>query len=187
MNTSNNLPEIIGLGGTFAAGKDTLAEELVKNYAYNHVSTSDMVRSSARQRYGNIERPTLQKTAAELRKEGGDGVLAEQALETPRPLIISGIRTAGEAETVKQAGGVVVFVDADPKLRYERMRARRRDSETKLTFDEFLAKEKVEIAGTVSGADQNIGAVRELADVVIDNSGTREEFIGSAIDLLLKT
>jgi dephospho-CoA kinase len=187
MNTSNNLPEIIGLGGTFAAGKDTLAEVLAKNYNYTHISTSDMVRAAARERYGNIERPTLQKTGAELRVEGGSGVLAKRALELPRPLIISGIRTAGEIEVIKQAGGVMIFIDADPKLRYERMRARQRDNETRLTFDEFLAKEKKEIEGSVANADQNIGAVRELADIVVDNSDTKEEFVNSAVAQLTKT
>jgi len=184
MNTSNNLPEIIGIGGTFASGKDTLAEYLVRNYGYNHVSTGDIVRIAARERYGNIERPTLQITGGELREEGGSGVLAEKALQRPRPLVITGIRTSGEAETIKAAGGVMLFIDADPEKRYERMQIRQRDNEVQQTLDEFLAKEKKEIEGTVANADQNIGVVRSLSDIMLDNSGELNKFLNDTVKTL---
>jgi dephospho-CoA kinase len=184
MSISNNLPEIIGLGGTFASGKDTLARELVRNYGYTHASTSDMVRAAARERYGNIERPTLTKVGAELRAEGSLGVLAERALAlNARPIVISGIRTVGEATAIKNAGGVMVFVDADPRIRYERMQGRARDAEARLTLDEFLDKEKNEINGINAGTI-NIGAVRNLADINLDNSGSKEQFMDAAMKSL---
>ena len=186
MSISNNLPEIIGIGGTFASGKDTLAEYLVRNYGYNHVSTGDMVRMTARERYGNIERPTLQKTGSELREESGPGVLAEKALGQPRPLVITGIRTGGEVETIKAAGGVMLFVDADPEKRYERMCNRSRDAEVKLTLDEFLANEAKEVKVTDDAADQNIGVVRNLSDVMLDNSGELDKFLSDTVETLKK-
>ena len=68
---------IIGLSGTFASGKDTLAHHLVQKFNFLHISTGDMVRAVAESEYGNIERPTLVKTANELREKRGPGVLAE--------------------------------------------------------------------------------------------------------------
>jgi len=185
MSISNNLPEIIGLGGTFAAGKDTLAKTLVEKYGYKHDSTSDAVRAAARERYGSIERPILTKTAIELRNENGAGVLAERALETGvRPIVISGIRTAGEVEAIKQAGGVMVFVDADPRVRYERMSSRLRDKESELSFEEFMAREAKEVQVTDNSADQNIGVVQQMSDIMIDNSGSEDEFLTSAVNKL---
>ena len=185
MSTSNNLPEVIGLGGTFASGKDTLAEYLAQNFDFQHVSTGDIVRAVAQERYGNIERPTLQKTAIELRTENGSGVLVERALATgTRPIVLSGIRTAGEVAAIKAAGGVMMFVDADSEKRYERMRGRLRDGETELTLEEFLANEAKEVEVTASDADQNIGVVRSMSDIMLDNNGSKEEFFSSAIEKL---
>ena len=176
------LPAVIGLSGTFASGKDTLAEYLVGEFGYTHVSTGDMIRVEAMKRYGDIERPTLVKVGAELRAESGSGVLAKKALEQSRPVVITGVRAVGEAEAIKSAGGVMVFVDADPRVRYERMISRSRDSETELSFDEFLANEEREIKAVSADTDQNIGAVRELCDISIDNSGSYEEFFDSATE-----
>ena len=180
----DSLPDLIGIGGTFASGKDSLACALVDRFGFTHVSTGDMVRIEAMKRYGNIERPTLTTVAVELRNESGSGVLAKKALELPRPLVVSGIRTAGEVKTLKSAGGVMVFIDAEPGTRFKRMKSRQRDSETKLTFEEFLAREQNEISGAKTDADQNIGAVREMSDLTLDNNGTYEEFIDGAINKL---
>lgn len=51
--------DIIGLAGTFASGKDTVAHKLVEDFGYTHVSTGDMVRRVAQEKYGSIERPVL--------------------------------------------------------------------------------------------------------------------------------
>jgi dephospho-CoA kinase len=137
---SSKLP-IIGLTGTFAGGKDTLAKYLRDEFGYNHASTSDIVRKFAKEKYGSIERPILNKTATELRHTRGAGILAELALEEKKPLIVSGIRSLGEAKVVKAAGGIIVFVDASLEIRYARMQARQRDSEAKVTLEDFKARE----------------------------------------------
>lgn len=182
---SNKLPDLIGIGGTFASGKDSFAREL-EDRKFNHSSTSDMVRAVAKEKYGNIERETLRKTAIESREEFGAGIFVERALGFSLPLAISGIRTAGEVRALKKAGGIMVFVDADPRIRYERMIGRDRDNETKLTFEEFLTNEQKEISGAKTDADQNIAAVREMSDLYIENNGTLEEFIAKAISGLEK-
>lgn len=43
-------PQLIGLAGTFASGKDTLAKRLIETFGYEHASTSDMVRKIALER-----------------------------------------------------------------------------------------------------------------------------------------
>ena len=184
--SSNNLPNLIGISGTFASGKDSLAKILVENYGFTHASTSDMVRAAAQERHGNIERPTLRKVGVELRNESGAGVLVERALKLTLPLVVSGIRTTGEVCLLKKAGGVMVFIDADQKIRYDRMKARQRDSESELIFDEFRSKEQKEVSGAKTDADQNIAAVREESDLYLENNGTHDEFIASAISRLVE-
>jgi dephospho-CoA kinase len=186
MSISNNLPEIIGIAGTFASGKDTLAQVLAEEYGFTHISTSDMVREAAMERYGSIERPILHKVATELRTESGAGTLVKKALQHSRPMVVTGIRSLGEAKELKAAGGVMIYTDADPRRRYERIKMRSRDSETTLSLEQFLANEEKEMHGGDREMDFNIRAIGEMADIRLMNDGTPEEFLAEAIERLSK-
>ena len=71
MSTSaNNV--IFGLAGTFASGKDSLARHLEEKFNIKHISTGDIVRIYAQEKYGSIERPVLYKMANELRETKGN-------------------------------------------------------------------------------------------------------------------
>ena len=179
MSTSNK-PTLIGLAGTFAAGKDTISHRLEADFGYRHVSTSEMVRRLARKNYGSIERPILVKTADKLRHQNGAGALVIEALKQPVPLIVSGLRSLGEAKAIKEAGGLLVFVDAPAELRYERMRARDRDTETKLSLEEFIAGEQREWHAGDEDADFNLQGIKMMSDHVIDSSKPIDEFVEEA-------
>lgn len=178
-------PQLIGLTGTFASGKDTLAKHLVDDFAYNHVSTSDMVRSIAFERYGSLERPVLRETAEEERRTHGPGALVIDALtQKEKPLIVSALRSLGEAKEIKKAGGLLVFIDADIAIRYERMKARLRDDEAKQTLEAFTAGEQKEWYGGDGDADFNLRDIKAMADVVIENDLDLDSFIAAAYQAL---
>lgn len=177
-------PQIVGIAGTFASGKDTLAEYLAKDFGFTHVSTGDMVRKVAMDKYGSIERPVLAKTGAELRRSQGAGALVLEALEEPRPLVITGIRTLGEARAVKNADGRLLFVDAPVELRYDRVKSRARDNETKLTLEQFVENEAAELYSGPNDEDFNIRGIGGIADIVIENSESLEDFIAAAYSKL---
>ncbi len=177
MSTSNKTTDIIGLAGTFASGKDTIAHHLVDDFGYTHVSTGDMVRKVAQEKYGSIERPVLFKTATELRYESGAGALVLEALKEHRPTVISGIRTLGEAKALLEAGGTLVFVDAPVEIRYERVKSRNRDKETELTLEQFIANEEKEMYAGPNDEDFNIRGIRDLADIVVENTLPLNEFV----------
>jgi adenylate kinase len=181
-----SLPQIIGIAGTISSGKDTLAEYLVENYGYTHVSTGDMIRAEATKRYGNAERPTLQIVGPELRAESGAGVLVIKALEAERPVVITGLRTPGEIKTLQAAGGVLLFIDAYVETRYERMVKRDRDAESVKTFEEFAESERAEVAAGNNDEDFNQVAVQNMADKTINNSGDLETLYKVALDFLEK-
>lgn len=178
MNTSSNKPEIVGIAGTFASGKDTVAEYLVKDFNYTHVSTGDMVRKVAMKLHDSIERPVLHETATKLRYDSGAGALVLEALKENRPLVVTGIRTLGEAKALKAAGGVLLFVDAPVEIRFERVKSRQRDSETELTLEQFKANEEKELYGGPNDEDFNIRGIGEIADISIKNDNSLESFIG---------
>ncbi len=176
MNTSAK-PELIGIAGSFASGKDTVAHALEADYGFTHVSTGDMVREAALRERGSIERPVLFDVADEHRHRDGAGVFVTHALQKPLPLVITGIRSLGEAKALKQAGGILLFIDAPAKVRYERMQARHRDAEIELTLEQFEANEHKEWHSGETDADFNLRDVRAMSDVVMDNVLPLKDFI----------
>jgi len=183
--TTSNKYKIIGLAGTLAAGKDTVGNLLSKKHGYLHVSTGDALRAEKKRVFGDSPEALLVRNdpyANKLRTERGPGVLVELAYEEykrradefPGGLIASGIRSIGEAEKIKELGGIIVFVDADSKLRYERITGRGRDvNDSGVTYEQFMAMEKSESdVDPVDKTIQNIPAMKDRADIILDNNGS---------------
>lgn len=183
MSISSKHP-LIGIAGSFASGKDTIAHHLEKDFNFTHVSTGDMVREIAQSERGSIERPVLHEVADEHRKRDGAGAFVEEALKRSRPLVVTGIRTKGEAKALKAAGGVLIFVDAPIEVRHERVKSRQRDAETELTLEQFEAFEEKEWYSGETDADFNLRGIKAMADVVIDNVVSLDEFIAMAYQKL---
>ena len=176
MNISSK-PRLIGIAGTFTSGKDTIANKLVADFGFVHVSTSDMIREIAQKERGSIERPILHEVAAEHRRREGAGVFVNFALKKPLPLVITGMRSLGEAKAIKQAGGVLLFIDAPIRLRYERMKIRLRDNETHLSFEEFEANEQKEWHMGDNDADFNLRGIKNISDVVFSNNRNIDDLV----------
>lgn len=176
MAKTNKKPQIIGISGTFASGKDALAECLERDHGYNHVSLGNMVRKVAKELHGSVERPILKQVAENLRYEKGAGALVLEALKEPRPLVITGVRTIGEAKALQEAGAVILFVDTDIEVRFIRVKTRMRDRETELTLDEFSKNEEKEMYSGPNDEDFNIRGVGKLADIHIDSGLPLEDY-----------
>lgn len=184
MNTSSK-PQLIGISGSFASGKDTIAHHLKADFGFTHVSTSGIVRDIALREQGSIEREVLHRVADEHRRRDGAGVFVQMAIKgRTLPLVVTGIRSMGEVSAIKQAGGVMVFVDAPAKLRYERMKTRHRDDEVKLSLDKFVANEQKEWHSGNDDADFNLRDIKATADVVVSNESDLGSFIQEAYQRL---
>lgn len=179
MSTSAK-PELIGVGGTFASGKDLLAHYLSDHYGYTHPSTSELVRNIAIRERGSVERNVLYEVADHYRKTQGADYFVRMCLGALRPTVITGLRSVGEAKAIKAAGGVIVFVDAPIELRYERMIARDRDEETQLTLEEFRAREASEWHAGDDDADFSLSGIKAMADIQLDASQPKADFITDA-------
>jgi dephospho-CoA kinase len=186
--------KIIGISGAFASGQDTLAQYLRDKHGFIWFSTSDMVRKFSMERHGSIERPDLFETATFLRKTRGGGVLVElgweefEALDNKVGLVLSGIRSMGEMnEVVRKLKGVMLYTDADPELRYERMVMRQRDSEAKITRAEFETRQKAEWYVGDQDSDFNkrdIRAYCESKDMIVYNEADLASFFHAAEEKL---
>lgn len=178
--------KLIGVTGTASSGKDTVTELLAQLFNLQNMSSGDMVRAITRQVYNlppdfSPVRDQLFDVANYVRTEIDPAAMVKLCILQARAqevsgAVISGLRTVGEAEAVRAAGGIIIGVDADPKVRYERMSARGRDAETQKTFEEFLKQDEYENKGlSDSGPNRGIRAIIDSADLVIDNTKGLEE------------
>jgi dephospho-CoA kinase len=167
---------IIGLTGTFAAGKDEAARYLEEEKGFEHYSTADILREKVREEGLDTNRETLRVFVNSLRKEKGDDYLAREAVKRIRgdKAAISAIRSIGEVDYLKSLKDFkLIFVDAPIELRYDRIKDRKRAGEEQLTFEMFQEKEMLEMSGQSS---QRLDYSKEKADLIIENAGTLEEF-----------
>ncbi len=171
---------IIGVGGTDGSGKDTIGEVLA-GHGWLFVSVTDLLRDEAKRRGLPLDRPNLRKISTEWRRQSGLGVLVDKALEVfkqqrspkkPAGLALASLRNPGEADRVHELGGQVIWVDADPKIRYQRIMARQRGTEDQVSFEDFLAEEQVQMKPSGDESTLSLSAVKAKADVFIANNSS---------------
>ncbi len=175
--------KIIGIAGTNGSGKDSLGQILADDYGWLFVSVTEILRAEARKRGLPIERKTLWTISAEWRRQSGLGVLVNKAVKQfeksggkYKGLAVASLRNPGEADRIHELGGKVVWVDADPKLRYERTESRSRSPEDHKTFEEFLVIQQAEMQQEGDDATLSLVGVKAKADIFLENNGTLEEF-----------
>lgn len=175
-----NKLQLIGLAGTNGAGKDTVGHILAEHHNYLFISVTEVLRKEAVRRGLKIERGTLRNISAEWRRALGLGVLVDKAVaeyETHEDkyagVVISSIRNPGEADRIHDLGGTVIWVDADPRIRYDRVQAnlanRGRAGEDDKTFEQFQAEEAAEMKSSGDAATLNMAGVKELCDIFSNN------------------
>ncbi len=174
--------KIVGISGTNGSGKDTVGQMLAERHNFLFISGSDLLREEARKRGLPIGRKVLSSISAEWRRKEGMGAVAARVYELYKSkkgqysgLATVSLRHPGEAEFIQSIGGMVVWVDADPKVRYERItknaHARGRVSEDDKTYEEFLAEQEAEMSHAGDVATLDMSAVKERADIFLTNNG----------------
>ncbi len=166
---------IIGVTGPMASGKNEFGK-ILGEHGFSRLSLSDLVREEAKKRGMPIERGILQDIGNDLRETYGVGILAELALKRidNGNCVIDGIRNPGEIDVLKKRKDfLLVGVDANTKVRFERVKERIKDSDPK-NWEEFLTVETRD--REEGGKGQAVDACMSLADITLENNGSREEF-----------
>lgn len=180
---------IIGITGTNGAGKGAVVDYLVEK-GFTHYSSSGYLGEELDRRGVEKTRSNLRAVGNEFRAKYGNGYLPETFLKMANEqgvthIVIESVRSTGEAEKIKAAGGVMLVVDADRKLRYDRIFARKTGKDF-VDFDTFVAQEEREWYGAEGDHDMNIQRVMDMRDYTILNNGTFEELKGQVDEVLEK-
>jgi shikimate kinase len=175
--------QIIGLAGTNGSGKDTVGHILVTSHGYLFISVTELLRAEAKRRNQQVDREILRTISAEWRRELGLGVLVDKAVaeyEKNRDgysgVAIASLRNPGEADCIHAFGGTMVWLDGDPRVRYERIQvnaaSRNRAEEDNKTFEQFLSEEETEMHSPKGGDETSLdmSEVKNRCDVLIYNN-----------------
>ena len=202
---------IIGITGTLGAGKGAVVDYLVQQNNFLHFSVRSYLTEIIVEREMPVNRDSMVLVANELRAANGPSYLAEQLLvkavdkmstlsmseedsqqqqqqqqqQQPGGAIIESIRTIGEVEALRSSGHsfVLLAVDADPKLRYERV-VLRKSATDQVTFEQFISDENREMNNN-EPHKQNLQECIKRSDYTLRNEGTLEE-LHAQVDQMLK-
>lgn len=175
--------KIIGLAGTNGSGKDVLGLMLAERRGYLNATATNMLLVGLKERGWPIDREHKAKLSAEWRRERGMGVIVDMAVDMfeaepgqYKGIVVGSLRHPGEVERVHELGGVVVWIDADPKIRYDRIQSNLQERvnthhEHQKTFEEFLSEQEREMHPIGDAATLNMSAVKEGADIFLENNG----------------
>lgn len=175
---------IIGLTGRNAAGKGETAAFL-QSKGFSYYSLSDVIRDAIRAEGRELTRENLIEKGRALRSRNGTGYLAREILNRLEPdqnYVIDSFRHPDEVAVFrKNPSFVLVAVQADPVVRFQRIRKRGRENDPQ-DFRTFIRLEEIE-ASSATSEGQNLSATEELADFVIQNNESREELHEKLADL----
>lgn len=163
---------------------------LAERHGWIFISGSDLIREGLRERGLPIERENLRALGNEWRKNFGPGVLIDKSLVMAKgkDLVIASIRSVGEAKKIHELGGKVVWVDADPQIRFKRITSRGRGAEDEKTYEQFLAEEEQEMINDRGGETElNMSGVKAIADIFIENNGNDIEAFKDQAEKNLKS
>jgi dephospho-CoA kinase len=172
---------LIGLTGTIGSGKTTVSDYLAKK-GFERVIFGDLIREQAKKKGIPFTRENLHALENKYHRLHGLDFLIDEALKKLKKsgkskLLIDCIRTPRQAIRSKKAGAILILVDAPKKIRFERLKSRKRTGDP-LTMKEFLRQESKE------WRIFNFRKTFKHIDHKINNPGTKKELY-KKVDFLL--
>jgi dCMP deaminase len=168
---------IFGLSGLNGAGKGEVIKFLEERSFYSY-SLSDVIRRRVAAQGLEETRERMIEAGNAIRASRGPGGLAEILVDKligDRNYVIDSVRHPAEVEVLRRATNRfhLIWVDASEERRLERIKARGRPGDA-TTLEELRALQERELASEDPNAQQLL-AVRNMADIKLQNDGTIEE------------
>lgn len=169
------MKKIIGLVGETGSGKDIFCEYAKKKSKPVFCFRFSAPLTEALNIFVNaIKKEDQQWLATCLRERFGNNVLGKALEKKVREIkkgtiILNGIRAWEEFYMTKKLGGKIVYITADSKIRWERIKKRKEKKDDGSSYKKFLRIEKAKTEALIS-------EIGKKADFIIENNGTINEF-----------
>jgi dephospho-CoA kinase len=168
---------IIGVCGSACSGKDSVAEILERDFGFEHVSTSKLVRDEVLNERKKETRENQTLVANSTRREYGSDYFVKEAIRLGKNgshpttrLVLSGIYCVGEARyLLSQSNSVLIGINGpEVKDRFTRLKARIAGKQDHMTFEHFVERDLKENSGQHDW-EPNVEQVMRLASRTIEN------------------
>jgi len=166
---------IFGLVGPLASGKGTVKKYLEQKYHAKDCRFSTILRDVLDRLDVPTSRENLQKVSTVLRRTFGEDLLSKAIAKEAADLdadivVIDGVRRETDiSHLLSKENFILIAVDADPKIRFQRLVLRNENAgDDKKTFEQFLHDHESE-------ADRQIPTVMKSAKESVNNDGTLED------------
>lgn len=164
---------VMGISGLPGSGKGLVSDMATARGAMI-VNMGDIIRQEAKKRG-----ETTKETSQNLRREHGEYIVAELTIKEIKriiaegfesSIIVDGIRSPYEVNLFKESfeDFIVISVFANQKLRFERIKSRKRDDDT-TDFNTFVERDQRELGF-------GIGDVISLSEKIIINESDLESY-----------
>jgi len=168
------MKKIIGIVGEMGSGKDTFCQYVEENYKNVFLlKFSGVLTEILNLFFDSVKREDQQWLSLALRERFGGDILVKALIKKVNSIsegivILNGVRRPSDFEALREIGGKLVYLTADPKKRWERVCIRKEKSDDDVPFEKFLELGKAE-------AEQQIPIIGAEADFKITNNDTKED------------
>lgn len=181
---------IIWITGTLGAGKWTISDYLIQDKGFKHYSVSGYITEEIKKRGLEVNRDSMYQIWRDLKKEfWADFIVKElykKAKQEWNKAIIESIRSPWEVNGLKELEDfILISVDADIKVRYERVKLRWSEKDN-IDFETFVANnERERDSDSTDPTKINLSKCVKLANFQIDNNWSFQELY-TQIDEIIK-
>ncbi len=175
---------ILGFVGPIASGKGTVCQYLKETYNTDILRFSTMLRDVLNRFYIEQSRENMQVLSSSLRQIFGDDLMAKTIANDVNHseatiIVLDGVRRQADIKYLRELPDFhLVEINADQKIRYERITKRGENSDDiQKTFEDFQADELKE-------AELQIKDVAKTAEFHLDNNGSKENLYKQIEDII---
>ncbi|MCL4399484.1 hypothetical protein M1293_03215 [Candidatus Parvarchaeota archaeon] len=163
---------VVGLTSLPGGGKDFVADILVSDYGFYKASPGEIIRKRLKKEHrGVLTREMQQKMQEKWRRVHGSDYIMELCYSFAlrhgkKKVVIPGIRFPRDIAFYKRrldGNFINIFITADPKIRFQRIMARKRE-DSPASYRDFIRHDSRETKIF------NLMKTRTLSDLDIDNS-----------------
>lgn len=177
---------IIGFTGLMASGKDAAKKYLEEKYGAESFRFSSIMRDVLKRINVEMSRTNLSAVSLCLRQTFGEDLFAKVIASDAQNansdiVVVDGVRRLADiAHLSKLDGFHLVAIEADPKIRHERLVKRGENvGESDKTYEQFIADHQAE-------TELTIPEVMSKADLRINNDGSFEDLYKQIDELVEK-
>ncbi|MCW3977478.1 MAG: AAA family ATPase [Candidatus Bathyarchaeota archaeon] len=165
---------VVGLAGMPGVGK-AVFRKIAERKGFTVVVMGNEIREETKRRGLKPSPKNIGKTMLQLRKEEGPAVVAKRCIlkideAKGNTVVVDGIRSLHETEEYRRhyQNFILIAIHSSPKVRFQRLFRRKRSDDPK-NWKTFVRRDQRELS-------VGLGDAIAMADYLIVNEGTREEF-----------